>query len=174
MKTVKLLAEHLGEFQYTSKYPIREFNPEIDEKLLTEKTTALFSSDMWEPVPVNRYEVQEHILPDWCEIDYYIHNIVYFKWYFGFGGKYEWSEQWYKRLTSIEEYMRYACIKLLNTNCKSPFKQSLKKQLIQWLDAENTPYLYPTPFSPLQKSYVLDKWTLQEARSKSEALYWSR
>ncbi len=172
MKKIKLLAEHFGEFQYTTKSPVREYNPEMDEKLLTEKTTALYSSDMWEPVTVNKYEVQEHILPDWCDVNYYIHNIVYFKWYFGFGAKYEWPKQWYERLNSLEEYMRYACIKLLNTNCRSPFKQSLKNQLTLWLNAETI--LYKHPFSPKQCGCVLDKWALQEAKSISETLYWSR
>ena len=74
MKTLRLLAIHNGEFQYTSKSPIKEFNPETDTELLKELTGALLSNDDWREVKINKYGVIEVNCPDWVNAEYYINN----------------------------------------------------------------------------------------------------
>lgn len=170
MKTVKFLAVHDGEFMYTRKQVIEEYNECKHKELLNELTTVIVNNDNWMEVKVNKYAIVEKQLPDWCNADYYLQNEIKLTYYFGFGAQQTWSKTYFEKITKLSGVNQFACIKLLNTKAfKSEFRQNLCNQLVAWLN--NDENKYETPFSDKQFSCLVDKYLKRDFKTVEDFIY---
>lgn len=158
MKTHKILFEHLGEYSYTEKSPVKVYVEGIVD--LSEKTShAILGSDDFRPCPVTRWEVREVALPDWMPPERYLARCDYVRWKFVWSSHPDaktWPQTWQGFLFRIDEYKREAAVKLLATkNFRSDFRQSLREQLERWLDTPESERQYASPFSQRQWQALL-------------------
>lgn len=88
------------------------------------------------------------------------------KLYLSLGGKIEWGKVYFLKLKYLPHLEKYICILLLRTDkITDPFRHSLKKQLVEWLDTNNP---HPTPFSKKQWTSLINSFiTLEYKNSDS-------
>ena len=144
MKTHTILYQHLGELSYTEKQPVSVYTGQVD---LSEEKNCLYSNDDWRLTPVKKYAVKDVELPDWMSPEEWLYNCNYLKWHrlWSFRGTKELPETWQRKLLQIDGKQLTACAKLLTASLRSPFRQSLREQLVGWLNKEENEY--PSPFS---------------------------
>jgi hypothetical protein len=172
MKTVKILYAHTGECSTTAPDPISLYEEGAVD--MTEKVTCILSNDDWRHVSVPKWSVREVSLPDWMDPNAWCVSSVEWKYVWGMGADPNWSEAWLRGLCYLHRAERLACIKLLKTKTfRSSFRQSLRDQLVQWLEA-STETRRPSPFSPKQWDCLVTVHIGREAKQLSENLYWAR
>jgi hypothetical protein len=160
MKTVMILFRHFGEVCYTPKSPTREWLGDADDVDLTEQKDCILSSDDFRPVKVNKWDVQPVEVPDWMEGDDYAANA--FKWesLWTTSGAKTFPEDWqvYLALYVDEPKERHALAKLLAVkNFRSEFRQSLRDQVVAFIETPPDQRKYDKPLSWKQMSALL-RW----------------
>jgi len=162
-RTARILYEHLGEVSYTEKSP-RAVVKEGDEAVvdLEEKKRCIFSHDDWRTVEVNRWEIRDVVLPEWLSAEEWLRDPI--------GWQYLWidvslvyaiddldeakvllPEAWQRGLKDLPEEWRRESLKLLKVKrFRSRFRESLRDQLVEWLETPEGERRYELPFSPRQ------------------------
>lgn len=169
MTVYQIVFVHYGEISYTAKTPHCELSKFAGN--LEEKKMCCWSSDDWQLVPVNKYEVREITLPDWLFPAEYCRDHVAWKYTWGIGKEIiEQSEMIQRFLKPLDECRKLAAWKLIKTKTfKSTFRQNLRDQLENWLNSDDRKY--DSPFSGKQWSCLCDQYTALEAKRISSNLY---
>jgi hypothetical protein len=169
MKTHQILCRHTGEISYTAKDPVAIFTGQVD---LEETTTCILSSDDFRLVSTKLWEVRSVELPDWLSPEEWIGSTVQWKYTWGFGVDTSWPESWQRGLKNLCTTMRLACVKLLKVkNFRSKFRESLRDQLVTWLETAPESRQFDDPFSRRQWDALLTDRNNREAKQLSEYLY---
>jgi hypothetical protein len=113
MKTVKYLAEQLGEYVYTPRnirevYVGQEFDAEKD-------AGCIVGYDSWMHAPKKKFAVETREIPDWMEPEEFIQYEIAWKYYVIAGGTEELGRDAFMKLKDLEGALKVACIKLLKT-----------------------------------------------------------
>ncbi len=186
MKTHTVLySRKNNENSTTPPYPVGEWvdgkcvrKGQVTEIDLEATSTHCLYSDDDRLVECKTYSLCSVMLPDWLSVDEWIDNTVAWKWAWSIGAKpNEWPERWQRALAyeisgTVE---RLGCAKLLNTkNFRSTFRQSLRDQLVKWIETPVDEREYRSPFSPAQWESVCDRHTAIEARRLDQRCYSNR
>lgn len=186
MKTHTVLySRKNNENSNTPSYPIGEWangkcvrNGQVTEIDLEEMSTHCLYHDDNQLVECKTYSLCDVYLPDWLSVDEWISNSSQWKWAWTFGAKpNEWPEAWQRALAyDIQGSIgRLSCSKLLNTkNFKSEFRQSLRDQLIKWIETPRDKREHASPFSPKQWESLADRYTVLEAKRLDQSCYYNR
>lgn len=154
MKTHEILFEHPGENALIAKSPIAVWNEQVD---LTTKIRGCRSWDDDGFTLVDRYAVLEVELPDWLTPEEWIRSEVHFRFAFSYTGK-EAEEslvRWFA-YGELPEERKNAIMKLLKTKTfRSSFRESLQKQVLQWLHTSPEDRKFDSPLSPKQWSSLV-------------------
>lgn len=158
-----------GENSDTPPTPRAPWANQVD---LTETATYCLNWDNDMPVECRKYEVRAVDLPDWLPAKEWCIRHVEFKYLWAVANP-EWPEAWQRGLINLESAQRLACVKLLQTKkFRSAFRESLRDQLVAWLESSDRKY--PEPFTFKQWAALLDVYTVREARKIDERLYRDR
>ncbi len=160
MKTVKFLMRQSGEFVSTPRNIDSPFVGQDYDK--TKMADTIRSNDDWRPEPKLMYAIEEIEIPEWMSPDDFSeHN---WTWYKRIGGTEELGKSVYDKIIGIKNgTLRLACMKLLNTKkFRSSFRESLKNQLVAWIQDINPKF--KEPFSIKQQHSLCNEYTYQEAR----------
>jgi len=146
MKTYPILYRHMGEVSYTPRRPVAVFEGQVD---LTEQKEAILSSDDFRPIKVNRYEVKAIELPDWLDPQEWLRDPLAWEAALSLAEP-DWPESWVRLLVDLhpEPKKRSAAAKLLKTkNFRSEFRQSLRNQIVAWIETPPDEREYKSPLS---------------------------
>lgn len=174
MKTHQILCKHTGEYSHTRKDPVAVYTGSgVD---FEEKAACILNSDDWRPVDVPLWEVRSVELPDWLEPEDWIADTVKWKYAWGAGVDVSWPESWQRSLARLRgTESRLVCVKLLKTkNFRSPFRQSLRDQLVQWMETPEGQPRMESPYTHRQWECLMSVHTQLEAKRLDEYLYRSR
>jgi hypothetical protein len=173
LKQYKVLFEHTGEYSFTAKVPVAEWNGQVN---LSEHADAILSENDWRKVKVDRWAVHEVALPEWLSLDEWLRHRIAWRYTWQFGVPVTWPERWQRGIAygSFTDLEKTAIIKLLSVkNFRSNFRRSLRDQLVEWLETDAEDREYPDPFSPKQWA-ALTKYYKGEAGKRSQAIYLDR
>ena len=149
-KTVKFLTKHLGEFYYTPKSIIAVYDPENAPDM--NQTVLCCSFDDWyhfTEVPL--YGTVEIELPDWLEPKMYLAWETNFNRLWNNGISKDAPQEVQEALLKLSEFEIETCAILLNTRTfRSAFRQSLRDQLVSWINTPKENRKYESPFSNKQ------------------------
>lgn len=168
-----MLCKHTGEISYTRRDEIAVWTGQVD---LTEKKQALVSSDMWEPILVDLYELRKVELPDWLKPAEWIKDRIAWKFTWGFGVDQDWPEHWQRELLNMrKDAGLLAVVKLLETKkFRSGYRKSLHDQLITWLGTPKKQRAYGSPFSRKQWETLVNGYLIREAEATNTQLYYAQ
>ncbi len=176
MKTYSILFEHRGENSDTARDPVRVYDPQAGIDLDEERTCCLNWDDD-QRVSVKRYAVHTVTLPDWLSPQEWIVNSISWKWAWGFGCWPDWPEAWQRFIAyDLKGHpdKRLAAVRLLKSRPRRPFRQSLREQLVAWLEAPVESRAYDSPFSSKQRHALLNPHLAREADRLDQQIYWYR
>lgn len=102
-------------------------------------------------------------LPDWLSPEEYLSERERWEYSWGMGMPLDWPEPWQRFVVSVgDPDRRLGVIKLLKAQrLRSPFRISLRKQLVEWLETPPEERRFDSPFSPKQWAAVLP-WDYRE------------
>ena len=143
---------------------------------LNEETWACFAHDDDRPVRVKRWEVREVELPEWLDPEEWLEHIVSWHWIWSVEGVKEFPEPWQRALLAVlKEHgtvSMVACAELLTTkNFRSPFRASLRDQLVKWAETPPEERQYESPFSRRQWECLVTGHARRRARRLDEHAY---
>jgi len=156
MKAERILYHNYGEISYTSMIPQKPAGDLPDD--YTKQDIRLFSSDDWRLTECTVSEVRTVEIPDWMPAETFCkdHLRLHWIWTAHKSAKTTLTHQQTAALIFIYERsenhdLLVECVKLLCANLRSTFKQSLKDQLVTWIDQlDEGTNKYNLPFSPKQ------------------------
>jgi len=165
MKKVEYLTKQYGEFHYTPRSIVEPYVGQEYDKEAMAKT--IYSDSDWRPYPKKLYAVETYEIPEWMKPEEF--DALTWKYYVAIGGTEELGRNAYFKITSIKSgVLRVACVKLLKTKkFRSEFRKSLQKQLLNWIEEDNSKY--PSPFSEKQAKYICDSYTFIQAKQAGVA-----
>ena len=179
MKTHKILYRHCGENSDTAKDAVAVYTEGMTYRgQPVDLAEQIYCCRNWDDnrlVPTRKWAVLEGTLPDWLEPEEWIRHNTRWSWAWGFGMDPEWPESWQRGLAygDFSEAQRFGLIKLLRTKkFRSEFRQSLRDQLVAWLETPAEEREYPSPLSPKQFRALLNRWDVKEAERRSSGMYY--
>jgi len=175
-KVVRFLTRQTGENATTPQDPVRVYNPETDAALLERECVCCIAWDNDGHCVVKEYGTVDFELPTWLDPEDWLYNTVAWKYTWGLGVEKTWPESWQRGLYSLpRDGKLLACVKLLKTKkFRSTFRQSLRDQLVAWLETPADQRCYDNPFSARQWAALVDVYTARAAKGTSESLYYTR
>lgn len=173
--TTRVLFQKTGENVTTAPDPIRAFVDGVDDDLLAIKESYCVSFDNDMLVKANKYEVHEVTLPSWLSVESWISNLTDWKYTWGSGVDPTWSEAWQRGFRTMDVAERMAASTLLRTkNFRSPFRKSLRDQIVAWLETPGDDRKYRSPLSRNQWDALIGAHGAIAAKRLSEGLYRNR
>ncbi|MBU0491110.1 MAG: hypothetical protein KKA73_16040 [Chloroflexi bacterium] len=145
-----------------------------DTSWLRVYTQCHYSYDDDRTVEVRRYDVRDVALPDWLPAEEWIAECVKWRWAWGMGAQPNWPEAWQRWLAYAPDAWprKLAAIELLSTSrFRSPFRASLREQLVTWLEQPGEEHRYNSPLSDRQWDKLVDRRVRREANQRDRALY---
>ena len=148
-----------GEFERTLtpfKDPSKLSKSELNE-LLSKKVDKIISNDNWMIVTVPKYEMEEIDIPSWLSVDEYIKKHITWKYFlYMFKDNGENDEKLARKFFPNHDYSRFCIVKLYQSNPRTKYKRSLKNQVEQWIEDDDTKF--DLPLSPKQIKSLDNKW----------------
>lgn len=168
MITHNIVFAHTGENAPTPRDPhclLEDFSGNLHAA-----ATRCMSWDNNMQVEIDLYEVREVALPEWLSPREWLEDHIKWGYAWNRGVDPNWSESWQRGLLKLSPGLQVACCKLLKTkNFRSRFRQSLRDQLVQWL--ENPAPKYARPFSDRQEWSLVQFRDVTEAKRADESCY---
>lgn len=182
LKTHRILLAHQGENATTPHDPIAVVVKEEGNLVtylhkgkeevadLNQQVSRCIAYDFDMLTMIEKYNVTDVVLPEWLSPEEWLGNTTQWKWLWGLRKMdSEWSEGWQRGLLRLTTGQRLAAIELLQTkNFRSPFRKSLRDQIVAWLETPSAERRYSSPLSPRQWDSIVDART---ARRYDEGLY---
>lgn len=180
--THRILTQHQGENATTPHSPIavalavsedgRYVTHDKGVADLRKQVSRCIAWDFDMPTLIEEFGLTDVTLPEWLSPAEWLRNTATWKWLWGFGADGEWPESWQRGLLRLENVQRYAAIKLLKTKSfKSAFRQSLRDQIVAWLETPPEARTHRTPLSPKQWLSITGHGLDREARHRDIGLY---
>jgi hypothetical protein len=122
-----------------------------------------------------RFVVKRVVLPDWMDPGEWSRSEVEWRYLWAIVPA-EWPEQWQRALLLVKERAGMpavlAIVNLLKTKeFRSPFRKSLRDQIVEWMEANEEDRKYKLPLSPRQFNAIMDYATVVKARVIETRLY---
>lgn len=143
------------------------------DKDINEKCERFVSWDCNIYTSVDLYRIQNIKIPYWMTEQEFLTDFIKYKFAIGLAPEFTASlerEQWNKFKNLSEQY-QYFINEYFTGSTKNEFKQSLRRQIIDWL---NSPYDHkrPTPLSPKQFEIATRYINLRTAKNISTSIYY--
>lgn len=156
----------------TAGSPVGPYIPGAVDMEETQLFCVSFDNDMLVLGPV--YYVAEVELPEWLSAKEWASTHIKWKYTWGQGVKKEWPEAWQRGLLEFSSAETLACAKLLATKkFRSSFRESLRDQLVVWLETPAEERKFNSPFSPRQWACLMSHRVYRAAEQTDNRLYWS-
>jgi hypothetical protein len=172
LKTVQVLFEHYGSNANTAYTPIAEYVGQVDLSVEVSRC-AYYDDDRQVKIP--RYKILDVTIPVWLDATEWAHDEIAWRYAWAMGVDPLWPEAWQRGLLAIgqgKSHLVFACARLLKTKTfRSAFRESLRDQLVAWLDVPLGEHEHRSPFSPRQWEALISHREAAEARRISEGLY---
>jgi hypothetical protein len=155
--------------------PLREFDPVKDAELLKEEKTFLQGPDDFAQYTAPRFVVKRVVLPDWMEPAEWCRAEVEWRYLWAVVPA-EWPEQWQRALMLVNERAGMptllAITELLKTKeFRSPFRKSLRDQIVEWMETPEEDRKYRLPLSQRQINSILSYAIVVKARCIESRVY---
>ena len=174
MKTyIVLFTRQYNENATTPMDPVCEWKEGMVDLTATDKFCAASDWDLL--VECNLHELRKVTLPDWLPVSEWVEYRTKWKWVWGCGVKQDWPEQWQREISKFNGVLpKVIAAKLLSTKkFRSAFRQSLRDQLVEWIENPEKRE-YDSPFSIKQWKVLQDARTTRLARQIDTSLYHRR
>lgn len=141
---------------------------------LEEKTEKFVSWDCDIYTQVHKYSERTVIVPDWMTENLWKEYHIDYKYIIGLTDiePDKLSRTWFDKLRRLNESYRYFIGWVLGKKTANPFMTSIREQIINWLDDEQSKY--GTPLSPKQWEVATRYCPLYKAKQISTSLYYNR
>jgi hypothetical protein len=157
----------------TALYPVGAYTPGAVD--LDAESTHCVSFDNNMLVSCKTYEVRTVQLPEWLSPDEWASSVTKWKYAWGRGVQQAWPEAWQRGLLGFSGPQQVACAKLLKTKkFRSAFRESLRDQLVAWLETPSEERKYGSPFSWKQWDCLVTSYDARKAKSTDSWLYSNR
>ena len=150
MKTTLFLTRQMGENSTTERDIVAPWTgQDVD---LSAQVMCCLCYDDDRLVPVWKYGFRWVDLPDWMDLDRYPGWCVHWSYLLAHGADPEWPESWLMGLMFMRgDAARVAICKLLRTKkFRSAFRQSLRDQVVAWLETPREDRKHASPLSERQ------------------------
>jgi len=169
-----VLFERNGEVSDTLA-PLREFDPAKDAELLEEQKAFIQGPDDFTQYEAPRFLVKRVVLPDWMDPAEWCRNEIDWRYLWAIVPA-EWPETWQRALMLVKERAGMpavlAIVNLLKTKeFRSPFRRSLRDQIVEWMETPEEDRKYKLPLSPRQFDAIMDYATVVKARVLESRVY---
>jgi hypothetical protein len=156
----------------SAKYPVAEYIPgSVD---LNETVVQCVSWDNDMLVQNTRYEVRTVTLPEWLSLEEWLRSTTSWSYLWADARTMELPENFQRALLNFSGGLREAMVALLVTkNFRSSFRQSLRDQLVKWIETPVEARQFNMPFSRRQIEALVkvrDEWT---AKNRSTRVYYA-
>ena len=142
---------------------------------LKEQHDCILSNDDWRGVTTDKYGVVEVSLPAWLSPEAWLRAELTWKYAWGSGVDASWPEAWQRGLAHLTTPQRMAAVTLLKTKAfRSPFRASLRDQIVAWLETPSDARTHASPLSRNQWGALIDVRTARAAERRDSALYRNR
>jgi hypothetical protein len=163
--TLEFLGRRYDENAPTKLSPTKpwsdEFLPLLDETVMC---CVAFDNDML--VECNLYSKLSFTVPKW--MDHSMFGEITWNYFLAAGGSVKWSKAHYDRIHTIDSFdLRYAIIKLINSNPRTDKRKAMKDRFLSWLDGADS-------IQRWDFVNICDEYTMRDAKNAATREYWNR